>query len=373
MKSVRHFATWRILASSVAACGLAVGLAASAPAAHAGTGCNWAPITLASGWQSMQGAYGTGDPSYCVEDDGMVYLSGSVGANSGSAGATIGYLPAGAAPTAELYLDVYTMNGQYGVLRIDTSGSIEAYGGQGGSTQYTSLAGVSYPGASMLTWGIPLENGWQSAQSQWNTGDPGYSITNDVVHLSGSLRRPAGTPSGPTEAAADLSEQSLWPADNCFTPNTYTFGGSINTINVINGSTPEAFFYPAGTLFAANAQYTSLAGISYPAGGLGAVSWQGIPLLNGAKPSAGYYCPGAAFVTIGDVVYLSGQLTFPSGFSGEFAVLPPNARPTHYLYMIASNDVPIMITPDGQVAVTRPLGTSPAPVGLSGLSFALGS
>jgi hypothetical protein len=354
--------------AAVAATGLACGLGVGAPAAHAGTGCSWAPITLASGWQSMQNTYWTGDPSYCVEGDGMVYLSGSVGATSSSAGSTIGYLPAEARPTSELYLDVYTMNGQYGELRIDPSGSIEAYGGQGGSTQYTSLAGVSYPGASMLTWALPLENGWQSAQSQWNTGDPAYSITNDVVHLSGSLRRPAGTPSGPAEAASDLSLQSLWPSDTCYSPNTYTYYGSMSTITVINGYDPRGFFYPAGTLFADNAQYTSLAGLSYPAG---SVPWQGVALQNGWVTT--HYCDGLAFVPIGDVIYLGGQLTVPAGFAGDIGILPPAARPSHYLYMIASNDVPVSISPDGQVAITRSVGSAQAVVSLSGLSYPLGS
>ena len=375
MRAKRYLAGGRrALAASVAATALACGLGAGAPAAHAGTGCTWAPITLASGWQSEQGTFDTGDPSYCVEDDGTVYLSGSVGTyGSSTAGITVGYLPSEAWPANVLYLDVYTLNGTHGVLRIDTSGVIEAYGGQGDTTQYTSLAGVSYPSASVPQWPIPLENGWQSAQGLYNTGNPALSFSDGVVHLSGSLWRPAGSPTpGPMEAASDLTNPSFWPADNCYDPDTYTYGGAMSTISVINGSTAEALFYPAGTLFATNGRYTSLAGISYPAGGQGAVPWQQVPLLAG-QASSSFFCAGLAFVPIGDDVYFGGDLTLPVGFVGEFAVLPPAVRPAHNLYMIASDDVAVRIAPDGGVSVINSLGASQTEISLSGLSFALGS
>ena len=141
--------------------------------------------------------YDTGDPAYCLETDGMVYLSGSIAATPGTASEntdnTFGILPAGERPAHEIYLDVYTLNGTYGVLRIDPSGTMEAYFGS--VTGYTSLAGVSFPSAAFSQTGLmPLQNGWESAQSVYNTGDPAFSISNGIVHLSGSLERPAGTP-----------------------------------------------------------------------------------------------------------------------------------------------------------------------------------
>ncbi len=35
-----------------------------------------------------------------------------------------------------------------------------------------------------------LLNGWQSAQTSWNTGDPEYCVDNGIVYLSGSLKNP---------------------------------------------------------------------------------------------------------------------------------------------------------------------------------------
>jgi hypothetical protein len=61
---------------------LAVGArAARGPAASASIAppeCSWHPLSLMNGWQSAQGEWGTGNPSYCVTSLGMVYLSGSL-------------------------------------------------------------------------------------------------------------------------------------------------------------------------------------------------------------------------------------------------------------------------------------------------------
>jgi hypothetical protein len=351
----------------VAAAGLAIGLAAGAPAAHAGPGCSWAPITLMNGWHTEQGTYSTGDPSACLEDDGMVYLSGSVGAPGGSP-SEFGTLPVWDWPEHNLYFDVYTLNRSYGVLRIDTDGTMWAYGGLGGSTGYTSLAGVSYPGAAVTQTDMTLENGWQSADILYATGDPAFSVTSGIVHLSGSLRRPAGTPPNfsPDWAAAVLPSQA-WPSDNCVSPNIYTVSGGIWPLSVDNG-----------TVYGANASYASLAGISYPTA---AMAWHSLPLVNGTGPSL---CnTGPSYLSSGNVVYLTGVTTVPSGFNGELAVLPAGDRPAHFLYMMAENQgagptaadayVALRIDPSGAVWILTPTGGSADIVSLAGLSFHLGS
>jgi hypothetical protein len=371
MTSIRHFvAARRFLAASMAACGLTIGLAAGAPAAHAGTGCTWQPVSLVNGWHSEQGAYGTGDPSVCLEDDGMVYLSGSVAEPTGTASSEFGVLPSWGRPSRNLYFDVYTLNGSYGVLRIDTDGTMWAYGGLGGAHEFTSLAGVSYPGPAVTQTGIPLEDGWQSADSVWATGDPAYSVSNGIVHLSGSLRRPAGSPpyGGPGWSAGVLPS-SARPSDGCFNPNTYTYGGGIGSYWIDNAS---------GTVYGANAQYTSLAGVNYPAAG--DVAWQAVPMLNGQQAVGA--CDGLSYYVSGDVVYLNGFMQFPQGFNGAIGILPPAARPSHYLWMTAatngslSNPASIFdvlrIDPDGSVWIFSPHGAGDL-VSVAGLSYHLGS
>src|SRR5262249_48910707 len=152
-------------------------------------------------------------------------------------------------------------------------------------------------------------------------------------------------------------------------PNTYTFGGGIWPLGVDNVS---------GTIYANNAQYTTLAGISYPQA---PTAWQSLPLVNGTP--ANLCNPGPSYFSSGNVVYLTGFMTLPSGFNGEIAVLPAAERPTHSLYLTAQNEgagtaaadnyVTLRIDPSGAMWVFTPPGGSAEMVSLSGLSFHLGS
>jgi hypothetical protein len=367
VRSIRSLAAARrFLATAVAGLALATGLAAGAPAAHAG-GCTWTAITLVNGWHSEQSVFGTGNPSYCLEGDGMVYLSGSV-AQTGNLGDVFGTLPASVRPTHELYFAVYTLNTSQGVLRIDTDGTLNAYNGQSSATTsqgYTSLAGISYPSAGIPQHALSLTNGWQSDQGVFNTGDPSYSVTNSVAHLSGSLARPAGTP--PVFSSlwiATTLPSAAAPANNCFASLTYTFGGGTGIVETD----------PANKLSAGNAQYTSLAGISYP---VGTATW--LTLANGtAETSSG--CIDPSFTLSGNVVYLVGTANLPANSRGVIGTLPPSARPAHALYMITSDgpqDIPhvtVRVDPSGAVAMIIPPEASGSVfVSLSGLSFHLGS
>jgi hypothetical protein len=86
-------------------------------------------------------------------------------------------------------------------------------------------------------------------------------------------------------------------------------------------------------------------------------------LLNGYVDN---YCKyGAAYSISGNVVYLTGFTEFGQyGFNGEIAVLPPAARPSHYLHMIAYNDAPgpeyvtLRIGPDGSMYLRHVLPPS---------------
>jgi hypothetical protein len=160
---------------------------------------------------------------------------------------------------------VYTKDGSFVVLRIDTDGAMWAYGGMGRAAQYTSLAGVSYPGAAVPQTDLQLEGGWQSADLQWATGDPAISITGGIVHLSGSMTRPAGPPSSSGGYfAAALPPQAVPSATDLFATTGYAYGGQMQEVSIADGSI-------FGSL---NSQYTSLAGINYP---VTPAAWQPLP------------------------------------------------------------------------------------------------
>jgi hypothetical protein len=102
-------------------------------------------IPLKNGWRSAQSVYGTGNPSYTVQN-GIVYLTGSV--HKPTAGSDeVGVLPKAARPGHDLYLPAYTLDATEGTVLIEPNGKIFAYGASSNtdSEGYTSLAGISFP------------------------------------------------------------------------------------------------------------------------------------------------------------------------------------------------------------------------------------
>jgi hypothetical protein len=362
----------RGLIAAGVAIALATGITGLAPVAQAGVpGCAWQPLTLVNGWQSEQGAFGTGDPSFCADGDEMVYVSGSVAAPGGSTGEEFAVLPAGYAPAHYDYFTVYTNNGAVGVVQISPTGIMSAYGGN--AQQFTSLAGISFPANAAGVQGLmPLLAGWQSAQSAYLTGNPGYFINNGVAHLDGSVYHPNGTPQWGSDTAWTFAQlPAAATPSHCMTINTYTFDGGSNDLFIDQTN---------GAIHGASAQYTSLAGISYP---VGANAWQPLSLVN----SAGWPCDPVDSSLGYGVVYLTGGVEVPYEYSGEFAVLPPGQRPAHTLYLnvngtgIGSNDwANLRIDADGEMSIFNlggypPNGGSPgsALFSLDGLSFRVNS
>ncbi len=363
MRSIRYVvAGRRVLAASAAVLMLALGIVAGAPTARAGVrGCVWQPLTPINGWQSEQGAYGTGDPSVCAGGDGMVYVSGSVAAPNGATSDEFAMLPPGYAPTHFDYFTVYTNNGAVGTVRINPDGSMWAY--YGNASQFTSLAGISFPADTAGVQGLmPLLAGWQSAQGEDGTGNPGYFISNGVVHLDGSVYYPNGTPQWGSDTAWTFAQlPAAATPSHCMEVNTYTFAG---------GSSDLFIDQTNGAIHGANAQYTSLAGISFPAS---ANAWQPLSLVN----SVGWPCdPVDSSIGYG-VVYLTGYVGVSQGYSGEFAVLPPGQRPAHTLYLNVFGDgsgsnnwANVRIDPSGEMSVFNLGGYSNgAYFSLDGLSF----
>ena len=361
MRSLRPIAAARrVAAASAVALALTAGAAAGVPAAQAGVpGCSWQPLTLINGWHSEQSAWSTGDPSYCATSDGMVYLSGSLAGGSLDQFAA---LPAGNWPAHTTYLSVYTFGGTPGVVRVDTDGTIDAYGGN--ATQFTSLAGVSYASAAVAQTPItPIVNGWASANSAYHTGDPSYAVSNGVAHLSGSVLYPNGSPWSTSWNFADLPP-AIRPT-GCFATQVYTFAGSTGYVTVDH----------QGNISGANPQYASLAGVSYPVGN---VPWQALDLVNGFGNYSLAGCNNASYYIGSGVIYLTGYITFNGPFTGELGVLPAGARPTHNLYLVvyggspSTNYVTLEIDTNGVMWVANAGGTVPC-IQLDGLSYRTGS
>jgi hypothetical protein len=324
------------------------------------TGVSWHTLSLLSGWQSSQGTYNSGDPSWAVKG-GVVYLSGSL--HQPTAGfSEFAVLPAAARPAHSLVLPVYTVSGTTGDLYIQPTGEMFIFASSDAQA-YTSLAGVSFPAATTSVHTLSLLNGWQSSQSVYSNGDPAYAVAGGVVHLSGSLDQPSGT----NDEFAVLPKAAR-PAHTLYL-TVYT---DADTTGVLKIS-------PNGVMLAyqGNAQaFTSLAGVSFPAA---TTATHPLSLLNGWKSSQSAYGTGRpAYTVTGGVVYLSGSLNQPSGSNIKFAVLPPAARPTHNLwittYTYNGTVGALAITPSGvMVAFNNTGNAAQSYTSLAAISYPVGS
>ena len=211
------------------------------------------PLTLLNGWTSGR-QYGTGDPAFWQEN-GTVYLLGSLQAPSGFASNEFAVLPPGEHPARVLYINTFGHGGVLETMKIDPDGTMTVFDSQG--DHFTSLAALSFPAAPVTGHNLTLLNGWLSSQGQWDSGDPAYRVSNGIVHLLGSLHQPSGT-----NSQFAVLPPAARPAHNLWIP-TYTYNGAFGWVVI----------YPSGQIFAANfygstaaQSYTSLATISYPVG-----------------------------------------------------------------------------------------------------------
>ena len=349
------------------------GSASAATAQTAGpgiTGVTWHQLTLINGWVSGESqSPGDGIPAWAVRN-GVVYLTGSVMQTSGTNG-EFAVLPPAARPTHELYVPVTVLGqGTHGWIIVYPGGAMDVMGDPYSAAQgFTGLAGISYPAKAMAMSTLPLENGWQSSDAEYGTGDPSYSVSNGMVYLSGSLNQPAGD-----IQVFGVLPLAARPAHTMYL-NVYGFDGGVTELEIDTNGNMLA--YEGGAQ-----QYTSLAGVSFP---VASAATNQITLINGwqsAQPSYGTGDP--SYSVKNGVVHLSGSLLQPPapGDTQDFAVLPVAARPKYYLYINTEVSPPdsiaaagdIVISPDGRLySNSYPLSESEAFTSLAGISYPVGS
>jgi hypothetical protein len=234
---------------------------------------------------------------------------------------------------------------------------------------FTGLAGISYPAKAMTMSTLPVENGWQSADSQWDTGDPSYSVSNGMVYLSGSLDQPAGD-----NQVFGVLPPAARPAHTMYL-SIYTFGGAVGLLEIDTDGTMLA--YDGGA-----PQYTSLAGVSFP---VALAAQNQLTLINGWQSAQSPYGTGDPSYSVkNSVVHLSGSLFQPpaAGDTQEFAVLPKAARPKYCLYLKTAVSPPDSIAAQGTIVIcpngdmysdSFPLSESESFTSLAAISYPLGS
>jgi len=269
----------------------------------------WHTLPLENGWTSASTkSLPTGTPAWAIRD-GVVYLRGAI--KQPTSGSEIfAQLPSFAWPTHNTYLTVYTSTDVPGILFVSTSGVMWAYNGN--SATFTSLAGVSYLTKTVKSSALSLENGWQSSQSTYDTGNPSYVVGDGVVYLSGSMHT-AGT-----SRLAFVLPKAARPATGMYI-SVYTFDGTTGWLHIQSTGQVYANGLDAG-------DYTNLASIAFP---VATTKWHKIPLTAGWK-SAASVLPSATpeYAVINGIVYLNGSMHQPVSGTGLWTFIPAAARTT---------------------------------------------
>lgn len=122
----------------------------------------------------------------------------------------------------------------------------------GGGAAYAATSAARTPAITWHT--LTLLHGWKSSQGQYGTGNPGYSVSNGIVYLSGSLHQASGT----KDQFATLPKGARPTHDLYIT--VYTYDGTSGTLYIGANGVLDAY-----SLTAADARdFTSLAAVSFP-------------------------------------------------------------------------------------------------------------
>jgi hypothetical protein len=352
-----------LLAAAAAAASALMLLGTGAGAASAATGrsaavrpattsVTWHTLTLLNHWRSDQKFLGTGDPAWAIRD-GVVYLRGVMdqsprGFNTSD---TFAVLPKAARPARKLYLAVYA-DGVIGDLVVYPTGVMNVLSAAPlEAKSFTSLDGISFPVAPTTGLALTLINGWKSG-GQFGTGVPSVWKENGVVHLLGSLQAP--TSSGISSDVFAVLPPGARPARVLYI-NTFGYGGTGGSISVAPNGAMRVRITQGNS-------FTSLAAISFPAA---PTTGHKLTLLHGWVSSQSQYQTGdPAYWVSNGIVHLLGSLKEPSGNSTMFAVLPPAARPAHFLYIPTYTNNGdfgwVVVNPNGWIFATNFAGDTSA-------------
>ena len=143
-------------------------------------------------------------------------------------------------------------------MEIEPNGAMYTF--LGAAQRYTSLAGISFPAAADTVHKLALDNGWQSGEATFGTGDPSYWVSGGVVHLSGSVLQQTGTDDiFAVLPKADRPAHDLYIKVMVWSPDENVYAG---TVLIEPDGTMQAYSAAPGDA----RQFASLAGVSFPLG-----------------------------------------------------------------------------------------------------------
>ena len=139
------------------------------------------PLALQNGWTG--GPFGT-RPAAAIKIDNVVRLVGAVANGTSS---TIFTLPAGMAPSADVYLPVDLYGGSKGRIKINTAGTatVQAEGPFSNAQGFTSLEGVAFPAGTSGFNCMAPQPGWTGAP--FGTRMPCAKIVGGILRMTGAV------------------------------------------------------------------------------------------------------------------------------------------------------------------------------------------
>jgi hypothetical protein len=295
-------------------------------------------LTPANGW--TWSPYNTNYAGY-TKAHNTVFLRGALVNPSTSASSTLFTLPAGYAPSANVYVPTNLLGAAKGRLVIDTSGNVrvEAAASYSDATQFTSLDGVSF---ELLTTGhtkLTLQNGW--GNTIYGTRPVAVADDGTSVRFEGAMSGSSSAGSSPFVMPAGFRPSSTvyLPVDMC---------GARKGRLVID-TAGNVSLYAEGAWSDATC-FTSLEGVSFPKTASGFTALQGI---NGRATSP-YSTRAPAVRNVGGIITFEGAIS-SSGTSTQAFVLPPQFRPSTSVWvetdMCGATKGRIVIEPTGEIYV----------------------
>jgi hypothetical protein len=216
---------------------------------------------------------------------------------------------------------------------------------------------------------LPLENGWQSSDTQFGTGDPTYSVSNGMVYLSGSLNQPAGD-----IQTFGVLPPAARPAHTMYL-SVYTLGGAVGELEIdTNG---DMLVYEGGAQ-----GYTSLAGVSFPVASAATNKltlingWQSAqpPMASATRPTRSRTVWSTCPVRWSSRLPPATPRTSRSCPRGPGRSTPCISRPRSPPRDSFAAEGDIVISPDGRLySNSFPLSESEAFTSLAGISYPVGS
>jgi hypothetical protein len=324
------------------------GLALAGPLSGSAAASGLGTITVNAPDWSADAGYGSTEPAWYTDNDGVVHLQGAAQLVSSGNGSDLLGTMSGGAPDRDVYTIAHSLGGTYVDIVINPAGQIYVIDPKPPMVtddRFVSLEGINYyPGSHFVppyVFAVNTNN-WSGTARYGSVtprvlvySEPGGSPGASIVQLQGAVTLVNG--SGDANLIGRVPSFAL-PDRDVYTI-VHTLAGTYADL-VINTIGEVRVIGPAWPLTVPGYGFVSLEGITYR---------RSASINDGVYPvvTKGYWSPYAGYASVSPrychcidgVVHLMGAVAYePLGSDPDpnlIAVLPPDAAPGRDVYVIA--------------------------------------